>query len=192
MRGEVLTRADVRALIKACNADCPTGLRNRALISMAYRAGLRSAELVALTPIDVVLAELEVRVRRGKGNKCRVVPIDVECIALVQRWLLQRAKLKAKRIDPLFCTLSCTQLGTHYLRELMPRLAARAELGRRVHPHALRHTYAAELAREGVPLVQISRLLGHSRLETTATYLASLVTPEELRDVARARPSWTA
>lgn len=196
MKGETLTRAEVMALLRSINAESITGCRNRALLAVAYRSGLRSAELVQLTPPDVLLGGTrdrggsEVRVRRGKGGRARVVPIDVEASSLVAAWLKRRAELDATRIDPLFCTLHCGRLDTRYLRALLPRLAKRAGIDRRVHPHALRHTYAAELAREGTPMPTIQRLLGHGSLETTAEYLASLCSPAELRAVVQARPAW--
>ncbi len=190
MKGEVLTRREVSALLTACRPENPTGARNAALLAVLYRSGLRISEALALTPTDLNHAQVELRVRRGKGGRGRVVPIDAAALAFVDRWLKRRAELGAKRIDPLFCTLGCGRLASSYVRELLPRLAKRAELGRRVHPHAFRHTFSAELAREGVAMPQIQRWLGHARLDTTATYLASLVSPQELRRVARDRPSW--
>lgn len=197
MRGEVLTRREVSALLKAATYNDTdqhnrgaTGVRNAALLAVLYRSGVRISEALALRVVDVNHAQVELRIRRGKGNRCRVVPVDVGALVYVDRWLKVRAELGAKRIDPLFCTLRCGPMGTQYVRELLPRLAARAELDRRVHAHAFRHTYAAELAREGVPMPMIQRLLGHAKLDTTATYLASLVSPAELAAVARARPSW--
>jgi integrase/recombinase XerD len=72
----------------------------------------------------------------------------------------------------------------------MPRLADRAKLDRRVHPHAFRHTYAIELVREGADLVQVSELLGHARVQTTIDYLRPLVARGELRRLIASRPSW--
>lgn len=198
MRGEVLTRREVSQLLQACSRDRSsrrdrgaTGIRNAALLAVLYRSGLRIAEALALRPIDVDHGAAEIRVRRGKGGRGRVVPVDAQCIAFVQRWIAVRDTLPAhKRLDPLFCTLRGGALDTAYVRELLPRLAERAALGRRVHAHAFRHTYAAELAREGTPLPAISKLLGHARLDHTATYLASLCSPAELTAIARARPRW--
>jgi integrase/recombinase XerC len=195
MRGEVLTRAEVQALLHACTVKnghglCLTGIRNRAMLGLAYRSGLRSAELVQLRPPDVFALRPEVRVRRGKGGRARVVPLDVEGLSLVAEWLRAREQLPVTRIDPLFCTLAGRELSTRYLRSLLPRLAKRAGLDRRVHPHALRHTYAVELAREGVAMPAISRLLGHGSLATTETYLAGLCTPAELRAAVQNRQAW--
>lgn len=191
MKGEVLTRREVAALINACSHRYPTGARNGALIALLYRSGLRIAEALALRYVDLDQVGAEVRVRRGKGGKGRAVPVDPECVAVVQRWLSHREGLPVhQRYGPLFCTLEGGPVATRYVRQMLPRLGERAELGRRVHAHALRHTYATELARERVSIVTISRLLGHKSVETTARYLAELCSPAELRDVIAARPKW--
>lgn len=196
MKGEVLSRSEVSALIHAAThhddgrARGVTGVRNAAIVSVLYRSGLRIGEAVALCLVDVNQARAELRVRRGKGNKSRVVPIDAGCVVVLQRWLELRAELGAKRIDPVFCTLQCGPLATRYVRAMLPRLARRANLDRRVHAHAFRHTFSAELCREGKPAPQIQRLLGHGSLQVTQDYLASLVVPVELEAAIRSRPPW--
>jgi integrase len=77
-------------------------------------------------------------------------------------------------------------LKTAYVRALLPRLAARAGIEKRVHPHGLRHTHAAELAREGTPLNLVQAQLGHSSLATTDGYLRHIA-PEELVKAMKAR-----
>ena len=72
------------------------------------------------------------------------------------------------------------------MRHLLPRLAAKAGIEKRVHPHALRHTHAAELAREGVPLNLIQAQLGHSNVATTSRYLAHIA-PVEVSETMRQR-----
>ena len=64
-------------------------------------------------------------------------------------------------------------MASAYVRGLMPRLARRVGIEKRVHPHGLRHTHAAELAFEGVPMNAIQAQLGHSSLATTSRYLAA-------------------
>ena len=88
------------------------------------------------------------------------------------RWLEEREKLYAVGEGaPLFCTLKGTPTDPSYARHLLPRLAKRAGLERRVHPHGLRHTHAADLALAGVPVLAIQQQLGHTSLVTTANYL---------------------
>ena len=68
--GEVMARADIRALLRACNRG-PTGARNRALLVVLWRGGLRIAEALALRPVDLDAAAGLVRVRRGKSGRKR-------------------------------------------------------------------------------------------------------------------------
>jgi integrase len=75
------------------------------------------------------------------------------------------------------------------VRDMLKRHAEKAGIGKRVHPHGFRHTHAAELAREGVPLHVIRRQLGHSDLAVTARYIDHLA-PEEVVAAIRAR-EWT-
>lgn len=197
MKAEILTRTDVHRLLRACTHNDDNrhdrgklGHRNAALLATLYRTGLRIGEALALALVDVDQHHHELRVRRGKGGRARVVAFDVELMAIIDRWLVRRTELGAKRIDPLFCTGACGPLTTRYVRALLPRLADRAGLHRRVHAHALRHAYAAELVRDGVPETQISALLGHSSLAVTHRYLAGVVSSAELRRTVRARPTW--
>jgi site-specific recombinase XerD len=170
---EVLTPDEVRALISAASNRAPTGIRNRALIVVLYRCGLRLAEALALAPKDVDLAAGTLRVLHGKGDKARTVGIDPEGGAVLERWVERRKKLGI-RSRVLFCTLEGKPLKPQYVRAMLPRLAERAGIEKRVHPHGLRHTHAAELAREGVPVNEIQMQLGHGSLATTDRYVRHL------------------
>ena len=75
---------------------------------------------------------------------------------------------------PLFCTLQGKPLKSSYVRTLLPRLADKADIEKRVHPHGLRHTHAYELMTEGVPVPIIQQQLGHTSLATTDRYVSHL------------------
>jgi site-specific recombinase XerD len=185
---DLLTRAEVEQLIAACSRRAPTGKRNAALITVAWRCGLRASELLSLTPKDVDLAEGRLVVQRGKNGKRRVVGLDSGTSALIERWLDARRKLRLPASAPLFCTLQGGRIDTSYLRHLLPRLARRASIERRVHPHALRHRYAADLIAEGASLPTVRDLLGHSSTATTSVYLSRIGASEAV-EFARNR-SW--
>jgi site-specific recombinase XerD len=186
---EVLTRDEIHRLM-ACMGRGPSGARNRALVAVLWRCGLRVSEALALFPKDVDLAAGTVTVLHGKGNRRRVVGIDAEAGAVLEVWLVQRRKLGLTGRHPLFCVISRPTIGkamySSVFRESLRDAAARAGIDKRVHPHGLRHTFATELAREGVSLVLIQRLLGHGDLETTARYVSHL-TPWEAVDALRGR-----
>lgn len=145
-----------------CSARAPTGVRNRALIAVLWRCGLRISEALALELCDVDVPAGAVRVRHGKGDRSRTVGLDQQTAALLARWLDRRKQLGPGARAPVFCTLAGGRIDTSYVRRLLPRLARRAGIDRRVHAHGLRHTHAAELAREGTPINIIRDDLGHN------------------------------
>lgn len=185
---EVLTPDEVRQLIRSASGRAPTGIRNRALLATMYRGGLRVAEALALHPKDVDADAGTVRILRGKGGRPRTVALDPEAFAFVERWLDRRTKLGIKGRAPLFCTLDGGPMSTGYVRAMLPRLAARAGLAKRVHAHGLRHSFAAGLAEERVPMNMIQAALGHSSLAITSRYLDH-IQPQQVIDTLRAR-SW--
>jgi len=183
---EVLTEPEAIALIKACSTRAPTGVRNRALIAVLWRSGLRISEALQLELRDVDLQAGSLRVRHGKGDKSRTVGVDEQTAALLARWIDRRRKLSPGARAPVFCTLAGGRIDPSYVRHLLPRLAARAGLDRRVHAHGLRHTYASELARERTPINVIRDALGHTSLAVTDRYLRD-VAPMHVIDTIRAR-----
>ncbi len=90
---EVLTEPEAIALLRACSSRAPTGVRNRALIAVLWRSGLRISEALALEQRDLDLQAGSLRVRHGKGDKSRTVGIDEQTSALLARWLDRRRKL---------------------------------------------------------------------------------------------------
>jgi site-specific recombinase XerD len=170
---EVLTADEVQALMGACSARSASGIRNRALIALLYRSGLRVSEIVALRPADVDLRKHSVRVLHGKGDKATTRGFHPSCDDALARWIDTRKGLGLKN-GPLFGTLAGGPVSDQYVRNLLHRLGRQAGIEKRVHPHGLRHTYAVELERAGVPVSQISKLLGHSSIAVTSRYLDHL------------------
>lgn len=183
---EVLTEREVQRLIAAC-PPTRTGTRNRALIALLYRSGLRSAECLALVPKDLDLERGAIAVLRGKGSKRRTVGVDPQTAELVEAWLIVRAGVlrpdgqALDEGDPLFVTLAGRQLSGSSVRETLPRTAKRAGIRKRVHQHGFRHTHAYELTLESVPLPIIQRQLGHERLSTTEIYVNHFAAPQVIR-----------
>ena len=84
---EILTDREVQRLIGACSHRAPTGIRNRALITILYRGGLRISEALSLLPKDLDPDAGTVRVLNGKGSKARTVGLDPLSFAVISRWL---------------------------------------------------------------------------------------------------------
>lgn len=187
---EILTRAEIGRLLAVCSRRGHAGVRNRALIVVMWRAGLRIAEALALRVKDVDLDAGTITVLHGKGNRRRIVGIDPEALAVIERWIVRRRELGIGPGSPLFCTISGDTRGRPVkdscVREALKDLAAKAGIEKRVHPHGLRHTHAAELAHEGVPVHVIRRQLGHSSLATTERYIDHL-SPMDVIEAMRKR-----
>lgn len=167
---EILSPEEVRQLLYAPNDRYPTGLRNRALIATLYGAGLRIQEALDLRPTDIDVEERSIRILHGKNDKARFAGIDQGALLHVVRWIDAR-RARGTRGKTLFCTLAGAPLNQRYVRAMLGRMATRAGIDKRVHPHGLRHTHATELERAGFTVTEIQQQLGHTHLNTTAIYL---------------------
>lgn len=183
---EIYTRDEVERLIKACSHTSSTGVRDRALIAVLYRAGLRISEALDLYLKDVDFDAGTIRILHAKGDRCRTVGIDQAALSLLARWVDRRQTIGLNGRHSLFSALTGNRLCGAHVRRLLPALARKAKILKRVHPHGCRHTFAAELLREGTHIGIISRQLGHSSIATTAKYLEHLF-PLEVVDAIRAR-----
>jgi integrase/recombinase XerD len=182
---ELLTPEDVRALLGACSTTAPTGIRNRALVVTLYRAGLRLDEALALVPADVDVAPGVIHVGRRSREHAREVGIDAGAMGVVRKWLRVRASLGISADAPLFCTLSGGRIHPAYVRQLLPRLAEKAGIDKRVHAQGLRFTHAAELAAEGMPAELIQAQLGHESLASTDRYLRRMPAADRIDALQR-------
>lgn len=185
---EVLSDKEVLALIGKCSPRCATGIRNRALIVALWRGMLRVSEALALKQAD--FDGSSIRILNGKGSKSRVVGIDPTASAVIEAWATYRKeKLGFNGNKPFFCTLEGRPVQTAYVRNLMKRLAKKAGIEKRVHPHGLRHTGASELLDEGMNIGIISKQLGHSSIATTHRYI-NHINPAEVIDAMNSR-TWS-
>lgn len=183
---EPLTPEEARALIHAPSLRAATGVRNRALLAVMYGAGLRCSEALALRTIDIDPDEHSVRVLHGKGDQSRTIGIDAGALVHVVRWIDRRKALGITgRV--LMCTLKGTPVSDRYARAMVKRMAARAGIERRAHPHGLRHTHAVELSRSGFTVPEIQRQLGHRSLQTTQVYLDHIAPTELIAKVGARR-----
>jgi len=142
-------------------------LRDQAIFMLMVQAGLREGEVCALDVQDVEINERSGRVtiRRGKGDKRRQVPLNAEVRRAVKAWLEDSGRVTGA----LFVSKHGSRLGVRSVQRMVGELARRA--GVEATPHSLRHSFAKRLLDEQTPLTVVSKLLGHSRLETTARYV---------------------
>ena len=142
-------------------------VRDALLTLFLLNTGLRVDESVRLTESDITLTPRtgKVLVRRGKGNKQRVVPLNAEARKAVRQWLAVREEAGVKS-DALW---GMTEgLTARTVQRAVSRVAAEARL--EASPHVLRHTFAKSLVDAGVSLDKVAQLLGHANLDTTRRY----------------------
>ncbi|NLA27984.1 MAG: tyrosine-type recombinase/integrase, partial [Firmicutes bacterium] len=167
---KILSRSEVERLLAIPNPRYPTGLRNRVMLQLFYRAGLRRQEVIDLVPADIDYTNNLLYIQDSKGGKDRVVPFDDETKSWLEKW-----KERRPESDYFFCTLPGNKLSPRYVLEMVYRASEKAQVfvqnGRtrkKVHPHIFRHTYATELLEEGFGIHEVQQLLGHSNITTTA------------------------
>jgi len=185
---EPLTPDEVHALIDACSTRSPWGVRLRALIGVMAGSGLRIAETLDLYPKDYDPKRRTLRVLRGKGAQARTSHLSVNGAALLDRWLDVRPRYGLTGRHPIFATY-CERpaggsgrtsrvgdpLSPVYVRNALKRVAERAGIEKRVHPHGLRHSHASEASAKNKSIHAISVQLGHKNLGTTGRYISQLM-----------------
>ena len=185
-----LTRAEMDELFRAAGGAKPgwLGTRNRAAVVLWWRCGLRVSESLALLTRDIDLTRGEVHVRDGKGHKARTVGIDPLACDVIERWLVVRGVHNITSKATVLCRQDGEQWDDDGARAMLRRAGIRAGIEKDVSPHILRHTMTVEMVREGVPMMHVSKQLGHANVSTTHHY-ANHLAPDEVIDSVRAR-SW--
>ena len=143
--------------------------RDRAILELFYSSGLRLAELSGLDLGDLDLGDAVVRVM-GKGAKTRIVPIGGYAREAVLAWLNVRPACARESEQALFVNRSGTRLGARAIQQRVAVWAQRQGLGRRVHPHMLRHSFASHVLESSSDLRAVQELLGHADISTTQVY----------------------
>jgi integrase/recombinase XerD len=168
----VLTVAEIERLLNAPDVADPAGLRDRAMLEVAYGSGLRASELIAL-PLTTLDASPRVLRIMGKGRKERLVPLGEIARDWIRRYLDEaRGRLLRGCCSPaLFVTCQGGPMTRQHFFVLVQRYARAAGIHSEVSPHTLRHSFATHLLEGGADLVSIQAMLGHSDLNTTAGYL---------------------
>ena len=146
--------------------DAAPSLKYKAALSVAYGAGLRVSEVVALKIGDIDSKRMVIRVEQGKGRKDRYVMLSPHLLELLRAWW--RA---ARPQGWLFPGRDRVQpMTTRQLNRACHTAADMAGIGKPVSMHTLRHSFATHLLEQNIDIRVIQVLLGHARLDTTALY----------------------
>jgi integrase/recombinase XerC len=150
-------------------ATDPLAMRDKAMMELFYSSGLRLSELTGLAHDDVSFRDATLRVT-GKGAKTRIVPVGSFALAALQAWLPVRAGLARADEKALFVGRDGGALGARAVQARLKHWAIRLGLADKVHPHALRHSFASHLLQSSGDLRAVQEMLGHASISTTQVY----------------------
>jgi len=163
-------------------------VRDKALILSMYSAGLRISEVVSLSMENISSTLEEARIT-GKGGKQRYVFFSDEAVSAIKDYLPQRsarlamAGIKEKK-GALFISRKGKPISVPGVRWIISRYAQHSGIGKNIHPHSLRHSFATHLVNSGCDVRVVQEMLGHSSISTTQRY--THVSLENMKKVYKA------
>jgi len=154
---DYLEKDQVDEMLKAARS-CSE--RDYLIIRVLWRSGIRINELLTIRPQDIEYHNHVINVVKAKGGKQRRVPLDVVTLAELREYT---------RTHSIASDASIFSISQQWARELVKRCGAL--IGRHVHPHTFRHSFAINAVRNGFDIRRLQGILGHRNLNTTAQYL---------------------
>jgi integrase/recombinase XerD len=174
-----LSEADVNALLKTAYTDeSPEGVRLAAMLEVLYASGLRISELVSLKMNNLqkisdgkITTLRNFIIVKGKGNKERLVPLNISAIEALQNYLRVRDGFVNLNNQQWLFPSHENYITRQRVHQLLKDLARKANINEKlVSPHVLRHSFASHLLNNGADLRSLQELLGHSDISTTQIY----------------------
>jgi integrase/recombinase XerD len=168
----VMTEPEAETVIATPDVNKPLGLRDRAIVETLYATAMRRSELSGLSVYDIDHDRKTVRIRSGKGNRERIVPIGERALAWIGKYLdTVRPRLAvATSGDALFLNHLGDPLGPHGVTERVRGIVKRSEIPKTGACHMFRHTAATLMLEGGADIRYVQTMLGHAQLESTAIY----------------------
>lgn len=166
LRRDLLSEHELKQLLEACGTG-DAAVRNRAFIALIAGTGLRISDVLALKRGDV-----DVRKKRVQLAD-RPIWVHPDALAPMQTWMKKHDSLGLGK-SPVFCNLEGESISTSYFRTLLPKLAKKAKLTKRVHPDGLRHVFARRAFKAKITMRTVQLQLGHSNVATTLAYMEGL------------------
>lgn len=170
---DTLSEEEINLIIDSIDLSHPQGERNKAILETLYGCGLRVTELISLKISDLYFDEGFIKIT-GKGNKQRLVPINLYTENIITNYLHQHRVLtppKKGKEDVLFLNRRGNQLTRVMIFTIIKQLAEKAAITKNISPHTFRHSFASHLLKGGADLTVIQALLGHESITTTEIYL---------------------
>jgi integrase/recombinase XerD len=181
---DVVTVEQVEKLVEAPDLTSILGIRDRAMLELAYGAGLRVSELVGAKIGDLELAAGFIRVM-GKGAKERIVPLGEAAIEAINEYL-ESSRPRLMRKGPsqyLFLSRLAKPMTRQNFFKMLKEYALKCGITKNISPHSLRHSFASHLLEGGADLRVVQEMLGHIDIATTQIY--THVAREQLKKIHR-------
>lgn len=168
----VLSFEEINKILELPDVKSILGLRDKALLEVAYSSGLRVSEIINLKINDIYFDDEILRIL-GKGNKTRLVPIG----SFAQQWLKKYLKdsrpsleKRMKSANYVFLNRRGTKLSRMGIWKIFNQYSSEAKIEKEIHPHTFRHSFATHLIEGGADLRAVQEMLGHSDISTTQIY----------------------
>lgn len=179
---EVFSEKQVERMLFYIQNQDKVSCRDRMIILLLMYTGVRVSELcnIKIKNIDFLTGQLKVL---GKGGKIREVPLKAEVVEVIKEYLSERADNQFSDSDYLILG----QRGAvkrDAINTLLEKHTEELKLGVKLKPHTFRHTFCTRLVSKGVPLTTVSKLAGHSSVETTAKFYINCSKEEKIRAVS--------
>ena len=156
------------------------GLTDRLIIELFYQTGMRRAELLGLKLLDLSISQRTVKVL-GKGNKERILPLQVELIQLIENYIQERNSHILEPHPYLLIRENGKPLYPKYIDLVVRTYLSMSTTLEKRSPHVLRHTFATHLLNQGADLNAVKELLGHANLTATQIYTHNTI--DKLKEI---------
>ena len=166
---EFLTKEEQNVLINVFNIRYVTSHRNKTIVQLDLKTGLRLSEIIDLKWNHINLLTGQLKVVEGKGKKDRILYISEATIDILIKWK-ERQFQELGKVDYVFTNRDGKQLVDRDVREMIVNYSKKAGIIKDISPHTLRHSFATDLLRETKNIRLVQKALGHADLSTTMIY----------------------
>lgn len=163
-----LSEKEINLLLAQPNTENLKGIRDKTMIELLCRTGLRVSQMLNLNIEDIDINSSLIYIKQEENN--RVVPLDDSVLNNIISYL-EQYRADASKSDPLFINLYGDRLTRQGFWKILKQYSKQSGINKTVTPHTLRHSFATNMLNNGVDIRTIQKILGHSDLSTTETYL---------------------
>lgn len=163
-------------------SDDYEGVLDKTVLHLLYATGIRRSELIGLSTQDVNFNTRVLKVR-GKGNKERLVPFNLNTLDILREYLNYKTQKfqYAQQLQPFFVGSNGRALSAEKVYRMSNKYLSQVSSLKKTSPHVLRHTFATHMLNNGADINSIKEILGHSNLSATQIYTHSTI--DKLKNV---------